>query len=40
MSGFLYFSNHLKDIKDHIEAYMIICKVFFQLMVQQFSKKT
>ena len=33
MRGYLYFPNNLKDIKGHIYAYMIICKIFFQLMV-------
>ena len=33
MSGYLYFPNKLNDIKDHIKAYMINCKIFFQLMV-------
>ena len=28
MSGYLYFSNNLKDIKDHIWAYMISFKFF------------
>ena len=29
MIGYLYFSN-FKDIKDHIEAYLISCKIFYQ----------
>ena len=33
MSGYLYFPNNLKEIKKHIWAYMITCKIFFQLMV-------
>ena len=32
MSGYLYFPNNLKDIENHIQAYMIIYKIFFQLM--------
>ena len=39
MSGYLYFPNSLKDIKDHIYADMISCKIFFQSMVTV-SKKT
>ena len=39
MSGCLYFPNNLKDIKDHIQAYMISCKIFFQLMVTVFKEK-
>ena len=38
MSGYLYFSNNLKDIKEHIWAYMITCKIFFQLMVLLFKE--
>ena len=30
MRGYLYFPNNLKDIKGHIYAYMIICKIFFK----------
>ena len=33
MSGYLHFSNSLKDIKDHIQAYITSFKNFFQLMV-------
>ena len=33
MSGYLYFPNNLKDIKDHILADMTSCKIFFQLIV-------
>ena len=33
MRDYLYFPYNLKDIKDHILAYMISCKIFFQLMV-------
>ena len=36
MSGYYYFPDNLKDIKDHVLAYMISGKIFFQ----QFSKKT
>ena len=39
MSGYLYFPNNLKDIKDHIQADMISCKIFFQLMVTVFKEK-
>ena len=43
MSGYLYFLNNLKDIKDHIWADNIhriyrICRVF-QLMVTVFKEK-
>ena len=38
MSGYLYFLNNLNDIKDHIEAYVISCKIFFQLMVTAFKE--
>ena len=38
MSGCLYFSNNLQDIKDHIQAGMINCKIVFQLMVKVFKK--
>ena len=38
MSGYLYFPNNLKDIKDHIQADMISCKIF-QLMVTVFKEK-
>ena len=33
MSDYLHFSNSLKDIKDHIQAYITSFKNFFQLMV-------
>ena len=39
MSGYLYFPNNLKDIKYHIYADMISCKIFFQLMVTVFKEK-
>ena len=39
MSDYLYFPNNLKDIKDHIQADMISCKIFFQLMVTVFKEK-
>ena len=39
MSGYLYFYNNLKDIKDHIQADMVSCKIFFQLMVTVFKEK-
>ena len=39
MSGYLYFPNNLKDIKDHIQADMISCKIFFKLMVAVFKEK-
>ena len=39
MSGYLYFPNNLKGIKDHIQADMISCKIFFQLMVTVFKEK-
>ena len=38
MSGYLYFPNNFKDIKDHIQADMISCKIFFQLMVTVFKE--
>ena len=38
MSGYLYFPNNLKDIKDHIYAYMISFKIFFKLMVTVFKE--
>ena len=39
MSGYLYFPNSLKDIKDHIQADIISCKTSFQLMVTVFKDK-
>ena len=39
MSGSFYFSNNLKDIKGHIQADMISCKIFFQLMITFFKEK-
>ena len=39
MSGYLYFPNNLKDMKDHIQADMISCKIFFQSMVTVFKEK-
>ena len=38
MSGYLYFPNNLKDVKDHKKAYMLIYKIFFQLMVIVFKE--
>ena len=38
MSDYLYFPNNLKDKEDHIQAYMISCKIFFQLMVTVFTE--
>ena len=38
MSDYLYFPNNFKDIKDHIQADMISCKIFFQLMVTVFKE--
>ena len=38
VSGYLYFRNTLKDIKDHLQAYMVICKIFPQLMVTVFKE--
>ena len=38
MSGYLYFPNNLKDIKDRIQADMISYKIFFQLMVTIFKE--
>ena len=38
MSDYLYFPNNLKDIKYHIQAYMISGKIFFQLMVTVFKE--
>ena len=37
MSGYLHFSNNLQDIRDHIQAGMINCKIFFPLMVKVFK---
>ena len=37
-SGYLYSPNNLKDIKDHMQAYMISCKIFFQLMLAVFKE--
>ena len=28
MSDYLYFPNNLKDIKDHIQDYIVSCKIF------------
>ena len=39
MSSYFYFSNNLKDIKGHIQADMISCKIFFQLMITFFKEK-
>ena len=38
MSGYLYFQNNLKDIKDHIGWYDML-KILFQLMVTVFKEK-
>ena len=38
MSGYLYFPNELKDIKDHIYTYLISFEIFFQLMVTVFKE--
>ena len=38
INGYFYFPNNLEDIKDHIKAYMISCKIFFQLMVTVFKE--
>ena len=38
MSGYLYFPNNIKDIEDHIWAYMISYKIFFQLMITAFKE--
>ena len=38
MNSYCYFPNNLKDITDHIQAYMISCKIFFQLMVTVFKE--
>ena len=38
MSGYLYISNNLKDLEDHIQAYMISYKIFSQLMVTVFKE--
>ena len=40
MWSYLYFLNNLKNIKDYIQADMISCKIFFQLMVTVFREKT
>ena len=39
MSGYCYVSNNLKDIKDHIWAYMISYKIFFHSMVTVFKQR-
>ena len=39
MSSYSYFPNNLKDIKDHIQADIISCKIFFQLIVTVFKEK-
>ena len=42
MSGYLYFPNNLKDIKDHIYIWyadMRSCKIFLQLMATVFKEK-
>ena len=39
MSSYSYFPNNLKDIKDHIQAGIISCKIFFQLIVTVFKEK-
>ena len=39
LNVYLYFPNNSKDIKDHIQADMISCKIFFQLMVTVFKEK-
>ena len=38
MSGYLCFLNNLKDIEDHVQTYMISCKIIFQLMVAVFKE--
>ena len=38
MSDYLYFPNNLKDVKDYIQADMISCKIFFELMVTVFKE--
>ena len=40
MSGYLYLPPiySLKDVEDHIETDMIICKIFFQLIVTVFKE--
>ena len=39
MISYLYFPNNLmKDIKYHIWTYMMICKIFFRLMVIVFKE--
>ena len=38
MSGYLHFPNNLKDIEDHLSAYMISYKSFFELMVTVFKE--
>ena len=40
MNGYSCFPNNLKDIKDHVQADMISCKIFFQLMVTVCQRKT
>ena len=38
MSGYLYFSNNLKCINDHIYVYMESCKIFSNIMVTVLQK--
>ena len=38
IGGYVYFPNNLKNIKDHMQAYIISCKIFFQLMVTVFKE--
>ena len=40
MSGYLYFCNKLKNIKDNIPADMISCEIFFELIVTIFKVNT
>ena len=38
MSSYCYFPNNVIDINDRIQAYMISCKIFLQLMVTVFKQ--
>ena len=38
MSVYLCFPNNLKDIENHVQTYMISCKIIFQLMVAVFKE--
>ena len=39
MSGYLYFSNNLKDIIDHMLDHIVSCKIFFTIKGNSFQRK-